>query len=143
MDIPAGHWRGTVDTWLDPSAPPTNNAITATTTNVLDGKSVQIEYRSHVGEHRSDGVMIVGTDIATNRRCVVWIDTFHTGANVMLFAADESGAFRGTYAAGDQVWGWRLTLHASADELRLEHVNISPDGEEMQAIEAVLRPASP
>ena len=140
-EIPAGHWRGSVDTWLDPSAPPASNHIAATTAQVLDGRTVQIEYRSHVGENRSDGVMFVGTDIATNRPCLTWIDTFHTGANVMFFAADDKGAFHGSYAAGDQIWRWRVVMKVSPEELRIEHTNIEPSGEESRAILVVLRPA--
>jgi hypothetical protein len=141
MDIPAGHWRGTVDTWLDPSAPPANNPIAATTAHLVDGKTVQVEYRSHVGEHRSDGIMILGIDIATNRPCLTWIDTFHTGANVMLFAAGENGDFHGAYAAGAEIWRWRVVVRAAADELHFAHFNISPDGQEDRAIEVTLRPA--
>jgi hypothetical protein len=115
-----------------------SSEIDATTARVLDGKTVQIDYRSHVGEHRSDGRMILGNDIATNRLCLTWVDTFHTGSNVMNFAADESGALHGAYAGGDEVWRWRIVIHVG-DELRIEHVNITPAGEEARAIEVILR----
>ncbi|HEX6096554.1 MAG TPA: DUF1579 family protein [Thermoanaerobaculia bacterium] len=142
LDIAAGHWRGTVKTWLDPNAEPASNDMTATTSAVLGGKSVQIDYRSHVGESRSDGLMILGKDIRTGRLSLTWIDTFHTGSNVMNFAADESGVLRGEYAAGDEMWRWRLVIHATAGELRIQHFNISPAGEEDRAIEAVLTPGA-
>ncbi|MGZ5433541.1 MAG: DUF1579 family protein [Thermoanaerobaculia bacterium] len=139
MEIQAGQWSGTVDTWLDPSAAPMNGEITATTSRVLDGKCVQIDYRSRVGENRSDGLMILGTDIETGRLSLTWIDTFHTGSNVMNFAADESGSLHGAYAAGEEVWRWRIAIHAD-DELRIEHFNIAPAGEEERAIAVILRP---
>ena len=140
MDVPAGQWSGTVDTWLDPSAAPTRNEITATTARVLDGKCVHIDYRSHVGDKRSDGLMILGRDIGTGRLSLTWIDTFHTGGEVMNFAADESGSLRGAYAAGEEMWRWRIVVH-SAEELRIQHFNISPAGQEDRAIEVVLRRA--
>lgn len=141
MNIPAGHWRGTVETWLDPSAPPASNHIAATTAPLLDGKTSQIEYGSHVGENRSDGVMTVGTDIGTNKPCLVWVDTFHTGANVMLFAGGDDGSFRGNWIAGEETWRWRVQISATPDELRILHFIVTPAGEESRAIEATLRPA--
>ena len=140
LDIPSGSWRGTVDTWLEPSAPAIRGEITATTSRVLDGKSVQIDYRSDVGENRSDGLMILGRDIETNRLALTWIDTFHTGSNVMNFAAGENGDLRGAYAAGDEVWRWRIAIVAG-EELRIAHFNITPAGEEARAIETILRRA--
>ncbi len=139
MEIQAGQWSGTVDTWLDPSAAPTRNEITATTSRLLDGTCVQIDYRSHVGDSRSDGLMILGKDIHTGRLSLTWIDTFHTGSNVMNFAADESGSLHGAYAAGEEVWRWRIVVHAG-EKLRIQHFNISPAGEEAPAIEVNLRP---
>ena len=139
LDIAAGQWRGTVDTWLEPGAPAIRGEMTATTSHVLDGKSVQIDYRSSVGDNRSDGLMILGKDIATNRLSLTWIDTFHTGANVMNFAADEHGDLRGAWAAGEELWRWRITIR-TGDELRIEHFIITPAGEEARAIEVILRP---
>ena len=136
--IPAGQWHGTVKTWLDPDAEPATNPMDATTSAVLDGKSVRIDYRSHVGESRSDGLMILGEDMATGRPSLTWIDTFHTGGNVGNFGADESGALRGSYAAGEEMWRWRIAMQHSGDELRIQHWNISPAGEEFRAIEAAL-----
>lgn len=140
IEIQPGRWSGTVDTWLDPSAAPTRSEITATTSRVLDGKCTQIDYRSHVGDNRSDGLMILGKDIETNRLSLTWIDTFHTGSNVMSFAADESGSLHGAYAAGSEVWRWRIVVQ-SGEELRIQHFNITPAGEEAPAIEVILRGA--
>jgi hypothetical protein len=87
--------------------------------------------------------MVMGIDMATNRPCLTWIDTFHTGSNVGVFAADdrdlEDGvSLGGAYAAGDEVWRWRIVVHASPGQLRIEHFNISPAGTEDRAIEVIL-----
>jgi hypothetical protein len=140
-----GRWNGTVRTWLDPAAAPVENEIGGTFRRVFDSGALLHEYRSHVGEHRSDGVALIGIDIATNRHCVSWVDTFHTGSNVMLFAADDRAvedgvSLHGSYAAGDQTWGWRVSIRvAGADELRIDHFNIEPGAEEVRAIEIVYR----
>ena len=136
--IPAGQWHGTVKTWLDPDGEPIVNPMDATTSAVLGGKSLQIDYRSHVGEKRSDGLMILGEDMTTGRPSLTWIDTFHTGGNVGNFAADENGSLRGSYAAGEETWHWRILIQHTGDSLRIQHWNISPSGGEEHAIEAEL-----
>ncbi|HYC93207.1 MAG TPA: DUF1579 family protein [Thermoanaerobaculia bacterium] len=138
MDIPAGQWRGTVSTWFEPEGEPIVSDMTATTEAVLEGKSVRLDYQSQVNQHRSNGMMIFGKDIATLRPCLTWIDTFHTGGNVSNLAAGEDGAFLGAYAAGEEMWRWRITVQAG-EELRIAHVNIHPSGQEDRAIEVILR----
>ena len=140
--IPTGNWSGTCDVWLDPPNPPVRADITATTSQVLDGKTTQLDYRSTVNGKRADGTMLLGIDIANNQRCVTWIDTFHTGGNVMLFATDADGSLLGSWDAGGQVWRWRVRFD-EGDELRIRHFIITPAGEESPAIEVILTKASP
>jgi Protein of unknown function (DUF1579) len=136
--IPIGNWHGTVRTWFEPDSEVIVSDITATTSPVLGGKSVRVDYNSSVQNNRSDGLMIFGTDIHTNKPCLTWIDTFHTGGNVMTFAADDDGSLLGSYAAGDVVWRWRVRFH-EGDEWRIEHFNIPADDPEYRAIEVTLR----
>lgn len=142
----SGAWSGTVRTWLDPTAPPLENTVTGTFRRAFDGPTVVHEYSSHVGDKRSDGMMIVGTDIETNQPSLTWVDTFHTGGNVMTLrttAGSEELTFAGAYAAGpEEVWRWRITVRqASTGEVSIDHVNITSDGEEAPAIEVRLRRA--
>ena len=141
MDIQAGQWRGTASTWLDPDGDPIVSDFTATVAPILDGKSVRIDYQSKVQEKRADGVIIIGQDVATLRPCLTMIDTFHTGGNVMNFAAGDDGAFLGAYAAGEEMWRWRITIH-TGDQLRIEQVNIHPSGQEDRAIDITLQRVS-
>lgn len=140
-----GQWRGTVRTWFDPEAEAIENEISGTFRRALGNGALLHEYRSQVGDRRADGVALIGIDIATNRHCVSWVDTFHTGSNVMLFAAEDRAiedgvSLHGAYAAGDETWRWRIVIRvAGADEARIEHFNITPDGEEGRAIEIVYR----
>ncbi|HUR82981.1 MAG TPA: DUF1579 family protein [Thermoanaerobaculia bacterium] len=138
--IASQQWSGTCDVWLDPPNPPAHADITATTSQVLDGKTTQIDYRSSVKGKRSDGVMLVGTDIGNNKPCLTWIDTYHTGGNVMLFATDADGSLIGNWDAGGEVWRWRIRIE-EGDELRIRHFIITPAGEEGPAIEVILRAA--
>ena len=138
IDIPAGRWRGTVRTWFDADGEPIVSDIDATSSHVLDGKTVRLEYHAHVGEHRSNGLMIFGKDIATLKPCLTWIDTLHTGGDVMQFAAGEGDVLLGSYAAGEEMWRWRIVVHPG-EELRIHHFNLWPSGQEDRAIEVSLR----
>lgn len=139
--IPEGEWHGHVRIWFDPTSEVIEAAITATTSYILGGKTLQVDYKSNVNESRSDGLMILGQDMSTNKRCLSWVDTFHTGGNVGLFAAQEDGSLYGTYAAGEEVWGWRIRIH-EGDELRFEHFNVMPSGEEYLGVEVTLHAGS-
>lgn len=141
MDIQAGQWRGTAQTWFDPEGEPIVSDFTATVFQLLGGQSVRIEYQSKLGEKRADGMMIIGQDVATLRPCLTMIDTFHTGGNVMNFAAGDDGAFLGAYAAGEEMWRWRIVIH-TGEELRIEQVNIHPSGQEDRAIDITLQRVS-
>ena len=141
MDYTAlqGRWRGTVRTWLEPDAPALIGEITGSFRSALGGATVIHDYDSSLGDSRSDGIMVIGRDIATNRHCLTWIDTFHTGGNVMLFAA-EGDSFVGSYAGGDELWRWRVAFRFDGvDALTIEHRNITPDGEEHRAVEVEFR----
>lgn len=140
-----GRWRGSVRTWFDPAGAAIENEISGSFRRPFDSGALLHEYQSQVGDRRADGLALIGIDIATNRHCVSWVDTFHTGSNVMLFAADdrtvENGvSLQGSYAAGDQTWGWRIEIRvAGADEVHIDHFNIEPGAEEVRAIEIVYR----
>ena len=56
----------------------------------------------------------------------------------MNFAAGDDGVYVGAYAAGEEMWRWRIVVHAG-EELRFEHVNIWPSGREDRAIEVILQ----
>lgn len=140
-----GRWRGTVRTWFDPGGEAIENEISGTFHRAFDAGALLHDYRSRVGDRAADGLAVIGIDIATNRPCMSWVDTFHTGSNVMLFAADDRAvadgvSLHGSYAAGDETWRWRIVIRvAGPDEVRIDHFNITPDGEEGRAIEIVYR----
>jgi hypothetical protein len=135
-----GTWTGTARTWLDPNGEPAVAPYTCSFRPVLDGPSVIGESQSAVGESVSNGVMLLGSDIGTGTLALSWVDTFHTGGNVMTFAGDAA-AMLGQWAAGGEVWRWRIAFAVSGDELRVEHTNITPDGTEARGIEIVCRRA--
>ncbi len=132
-----GTWRGTVSTWLRPEAAPLTGEISGSFSRLLDGGSVLYEYTSKVGEHRSDGIAIIGKDLADGHIRMTWVDTFHTSSDVMVLTQeDDKLSFIGSYTAGEETWGWRVVFGpVRNDELLIEHFNILPGDEEARAVE--------
>lgn len=120
------------------------NDFVATFREVFEGGAVLQEYQSAVGDTRADGMALIGQDLGTNQPCLSWVDTFHTGSNVMLFAAEacngrDGVCLVGSYAAESETWRWRIVFTVGADELRIEHFNITPAGDEAPAVRVTCR----
>jgi hypothetical protein len=140
-----GRWSGTAQTWFEPGAPEVKAPISGTFRAALGRKSVIHEYRTRVDGKPASGIALIGRDLATQRFSIAWVDTFHTGTEIMVFHADDRDTERGFSVLGryafpqaNQVWGWR-TAHRlrGANALEIEHHNITPDGDESLAIRIV------
>jgi hypothetical protein len=137
-----GRWQGSNRLWLyDPNEPASESAATAVFKPTGQGKIGTLEYTwAYDGEPQQGFLMFsqVGENVL-----VAWVDSwhYHDGIMHMKGAVEASGELwvKGSYAAPPGPdWGWRLALHPdAADQFRLIMHNISPDGEEMLAVEAV------
>lgn len=73
---------------------------------------------------------------------VYWVDSWHMG-DLVLHSRGEAVAggalvVRGTYRVGDSPeWGWRTDISAASDALNFIMYNVSPEGEEYLAVEAL------
>ena len=73
-----------------------------------------------------------------------WTDTWHTGGEPMPFETEAEGknalSLLGSYAAPPGPdWGWRIVLEPLSETLQLRMDNITPDGEDLPAVEATYR----
>ncbi len=137
-----GEWTGTNRLWLDPSALARESTTTATVERVAGGfVSIRTTWEDEGRAH--DGLLVVRLADDPGADTMVWVDSFHTGGAFMTFAgtAGDDGRVtaRGSYAAPPGPdWGWRIAVEAeSADGFRILMHNITPDGEEAPAVEAV------
>lgn len=138
----AGAWRGTTKTFFDPNTPAEEAATEVDVEVILGGRHVRLTYASVVMGSPHVGEMTFSHD---GRFSVTWLDSFHTGDAVMALAGEKGGDFTalGSYAAGPERWGWRITLSLPAPdggaELFIDEKNISPAGEVYPAVEMRLR----
>jgi hypothetical protein len=137
----AGTWRGLTRLWLDPAAPPEESRFEACAESLLGGRWLRLcTTGTALGEPHA-GEMLLGYHRDERRYELAWIDSFHTGGSIMSStgAASAPGVVDvlGSYAAGDERWGWRTRLWLTGSgELALDAFNISPDGVEARAVES-------
>lgn len=138
----AGRWHGT-STLQDPvMGVAEESGSTATVTPVLGGRFVRVDYTWAYQGTPQEGSVLVGYDAKGGAASGHLIDSWHMGNQVMACAGPPpvDGALRltGYYPAPPGPdWGWRIGLTPGPDTLRMEMTNISPDGEESPAVEAV------
>ncbi len=140
----AGLWEGQTTTWLDPNAPAEESRIEMRVESVLGGRFLRIQYASVIIGKPHAGEMLVAYEKDEQRYSLAWIDSFHTGSALMLStgtrapSVDGAISVLGSYAAGDQRWGWRTVIHPHPERLVIEAVNIAPDGTEYPALKTQL-----
>ena len=137
-----GTWSGLNRLWLMPGDPVRESETRASVTSAAHGAVVSLTYSWDYEGQPQEGVLMLRNHPAAAKVEVVWLDSWHTGNEFMLFAgdADHEGlvAVRGSYAAPPGPdWGWRIVLDADdADALQILMCNITPEGEEALAVDA-------
>ncbi|MBN8481377.1 MAG: DUF1579 domain-containing protein [Xanthomonadales bacterium] len=138
-----GRWRGTTRVWFEPGDPVDQAPIEGTIRAVLGGRFLIHEYETRFMGARQEGIAIIGWHIDGNRHEMAWIDSGHTGTQLM-FCEGEAGAdafsVLGHYGGhdGSEPWGWRTAIEADGDDrLVITAWNIQPGEAETRAIETV------
>jgi hypothetical protein len=138
-----GLWRGPTQLWLKPEAAPEESVTELHAELVLGGRWLRITHQGVALAQPNAGEMLLGYYENAARYELAWVDSVHTDSSIILSTGAVTDAavvdVLGSYAAGDQRWGWRTRLRRTpSDELLLEMFNISPAGEEYRALVATL-----
>jgi hypothetical protein len=140
-----GNWEGVSRLWLDAHQPPAESPIRLQARPLPGEHVVEMNYRTRAMGQREDGRFLWGFDLNEKAFQLVWLDTFHTGASMMVCTGDRKPTPReisvlGHYpdGAGGQ-WGWRTTLsQPKPGQLFIRAFNVPPGQKEQHAIELVL-----
>ncbi len=128
-----GAWSGTNKLWFqDP-----DNAEESPGTLTVSGNQVHVTWAFRGDDQRGTLTLEETEDTVQ----VHWVDSWHAGDGMDFTGegfADAVDVF-GTYPAGDGPdWGWRIVLDlGDTEQLVLRMYNITPDGDEMIAVELV------
>lgn len=143
----AGRWSGSNRLWFMPGDPVSKSQAKASVVSSGLGALTVIAYTWAYEGKPQEGTLMMRAESDQDDVQVVWFDTWHTNNKFMMFRCedDQEGlvVVRCTYAVPpgpDR--GWRIVLGAdSADEFRILMHNITPDGEEMLAVDTRYRRA--
>ncbi|MAU00465.1 MAG: hypothetical protein CL608_25260 [Anaerolineaceae bacterium] len=136
-----GRWQGANRLWLDPNEAARESVATAVCQQVAQGKFFELHYTWADEGQPQAGVLLLGQ--SQEKLTAAWVDSWHMQDTMMHCTGkaqtDDAVSVIGYYAAPpDPDWGWRIALQPdSANQFRLIMYNITPDGEEMLAVEAV------
>lgn len=140
-----GDWHGTNKLWVRPGEPMRESETRAAVALVAGSGYLSIRYTwSDKGEPQ-DGELLLRLAPDLGDTDMVWVDSWHQAPAFMpLRGVERSPEHRvalGSYAAGSgPPWGWRIAVTAeAADRFVLRMYNLTPDGAELLAVEAVYR----
>ena len=130
QDLAGTQWSGEGELWLDPAGDEAQRCAC----------TIEVE----AGEVRY-GWSFQGTPqagrLALRDGGADFTDTFHSSTPMPCAAAQVTWCLldlSGTYAGGDETWGWRITLsQRPGGELVLQMTNVAPWGEEGRAVRMV------
>jgi hypothetical protein len=130
-------WEGDAELWLDPAG---DQASRCACTLAVEAGGVGYGW-SHEGQPHTGR-------LALREGGADFTDTFHSPSPMRFRAAPSPRGLLdlfGTYPAGGEDWGWRITLSLRpSGELVLQMSNVTPWGEEGRAVRMVCRrPAAP
>jgi hypothetical protein len=133
----AGAWAGNNRLWMMPDSAAEESAATATISFSGQGKFAELRYTWATEGDPEDGLILLRGGVQA-----VWGDSWHTPDGFYLWNGnlqDGMVVVRGSYPAPTGPdWGWRIELDLrQGDRLQMRMVNITPDGQEMLAVQAV------
>jgi len=139
----SGNWSGDNRLWVSPHKLPFESQTTATMTPLLGNRFVRLDYTWAVEGEVQEGSYLFGYETDKGLVSAAWIDSWHNGEKMMICQGRlaEHGAVNvlGSYPAPPGPdWGWRTIVEpAESGAFRLLMFNISPEGVEEMAVEAI------
>lgn len=138
-----GNWSGINHVWLKPSEDAHISDTMASITSTERSRFLQIRYTWAYDGEPQDGFFLIGSEGEQDLIKAVWTDSWHMQDAMMIChgSRDPLGnlSLLGSYSApSGPDWGWRILVNSSEPgSLRITMMNITPDGLEMKAVEAI------
>ncbi|MDX1439723.1 MAG: DUF1579 family protein [Rubricoccaceae bacterium] len=137
-----GRWKGTKELYFEgPPEPDNVSDSEMTVSSVAHGKFLSITYTWTFKDVDHEGFLLIGRLNPGEASSGAWVDSFHMSGKVWpcegVVGEDGKVDLHGTYEAPPGPdWGWRITLASDGRQLQLLMYNISPEGDELLAVQA-------
>lgn len=130
-----GRYEGRARLWMQPDKLEDDEAVTGEIVAVLGGQFVQHTYSTRIGGNDESGQALVGCALGGPTWQVAWIDSWHTGLEIMLLTGTGSDQVDVSTSYADGAWHWRTAYTATDDGLLVSHYNSGPDIPEYLSVE--------
>ena len=137
----AGDWEGSFRLWFAQDDLACEAPQRGRIRSVLGGRFLTHEYESRFNDETIEGFVIYGYHLDDGNWESAWVESFGTGTSIMFSTGGGSAPYPdvlGSYGDGQggPRWGWRTRLEQpDPDSLIITMFNLSPQGEEMRAVE--------
>lgn len=138
-----GRWSGDNAVWLEAGAEPLRSSASAEVSVEAERQALRVRYHWTDGGRPQSGILLLVGDATLTAWAGSWTDSWHLAHQLMDLRGTgdaSSVSVRGTYAAPPGPdWGWRIALEPDdADRCTLRMFNITPDDQEVLAVETRL-----
>lgn len=140
----AGSWKGKSKlhlSWLPPEERVQESDSSLQVAVNEQGAFATVTYTWHYEGEKKEGTILIAAESEGPGVQMAWVDSWHQSGGVLHLtgttAEDGSVKAKGTYAAGEEVWGWTIALGQVGPNLVLKMENVTPDGVAEWAVEGV------